>query len=162
MKSKKAQTGDLIIWLYRFFLIIIIVLAYIFLLGNFLYMKYDVRSAEAALLERKAANCLATSGFIVNENFDNEKLKECTGLSSMDSNEINDYYISAILNYAGKSQTIDAGNKDLRELCGLEGNVPACSSDNFYALVVKNNKIEGAKLTISSAILKVDEKYRNI
>lgn len=159
--NKKAQTGDMLIWIYRFFLIVLIALAYILIIGNFLYMKYDVRSAEAALLEKKAADCLTDKGIIINENLNNDKLKECTGLSKLNSDELKNYYVSANLAYGSNSKILEAGDKDLKELCGLTGKVPACNSANYYVLV-NDNGIQGAKLTISAAILKAGEGEMNI
>jgi len=84
----------------------IIILGVIIIVGT-QYKKYDIGQAEAALLSKKAIECISDRSEMAD--FDAIDLKECIGIKH------EKYFVEA----SAKEKSVSAGNSDLKTLCDI-------------------------------------------
>jgi len=127
--NKKAQTGsEMVIFIWRIVMIVIIILGVIILIGT-QYKKYDIGQAEAALLSKKAIECISENGEMAD--FSAINLGECTGMKQ------GRYFVEA----STKEKNVSAGDYNLGVLCSsmkLGVNIihkkPSCLEQNLILL----------------------------
>jgi hypothetical protein len=137
---KKAQiSGEMIIWLYRFLLIIAISFALVIIIGNKYTSKYDVRHTESIILSSKLADCLSDLGKYASQ----ISLKECLGID-----ELNYYILVNLTSFDSNfTKEIFIGNSNLKVQCDLVkggtefAKYPSCSNFN-YLLIMDDEKIK--------------------
>lgn len=122
--------------------------------------QIDVRDAEASIISRKLAECIAPQGIISNMNVITvDTLKTCMPL---DENEI---YINASLEKESQSiKNIEFGKPFLATLCQAQEKkvsiklYPSCLYSQYHVLIKnEQNKIESSMLNFFIAIRKVEK-----
>jgi len=137
--NKKSQMGsEWVIFIWRIVMIGIIVLGVIVIVGT-QYKTYDIGQAEAALLSKKAIECVNEGGEMADFNAIN--LKECIGIKQ------EKYFVEA----STKDKSISAGDSTLKTSCNyikIGGNIvqkkPSCLEQSF--ILLENGKPAAVKL----------------
>ena len=150
MHSKKAAlSGETLIWFYRFFLITLIVVAYVMIVLHYYTQKYDTRPAEVLLLAGRVIDCSTDNGIVDLENFSDENIMRCTNVSGTEE------YIFGNLSYFNGTmiKKISVGDPDIKPICNIKGKAPFCLKQDYYLLFGK----EKAKFELLVGILKIRE-----
>jgi hypothetical protein len=150
MHNKKAVLGgETLIWFYRFFLITLIVVAYVMIVLHYYTQQYDTRPAEAVLLAGRVIDCATDDGIVDLENFSDENIMKCTNVTGTEE------YIFGNLSYFNGTmiRKISVGDPDIKPICDLKGKAPFCLEQNYYLLFGK----EKAKLELLVGMLKIKE-----
>jgi len=150
MHNKKAVLGgETLIWFYRFFLIVLIVVAYVMIVLNYYTQQYDTRPAEAVLLASRVIDCSTNDGVINLENFSDNNIMRYTNISGTEE------YIFGNLSYFNGTiiKKISVGEPDIKPICDIKGKAPSCLEQDYYLLLGK----EKVKLELLVGILKIKE-----
>ncbi|MCL6500501.1 MAG: hypothetical protein K6T16_00505 [Candidatus Pacearchaeota archaeon] len=146
IKNKKGQTENAVIWLYRFFILVVVIGGTIGIVAMHYSKQVDVRNVESAIVAKKIVDCIAPDGIV--QEFGKDMLKECIPL---DEQEI-------YLNLTLGNDNFDFGDRLLATLCGAKekGSVkypPSCLEQRYY--LVQNN--ENKHLSLFLAIKKIEK-----
>jgi len=151
-KNKKAQLGHGITWLWKFILLTIVLGGIIAIVASHYSKPFDVRDAEAAIISRKLAECLAPQGILNNE-LTIENIRNCIPINE------DELYI----NVAIENKAVELGDMFLLTLCQAEEqkvNVKdsiACLNSKYYVLKRTQDKFESSSLSINIAVKKVEK-----
>jgi uncharacterized protein YpmB len=141
MKNKKAQLGEITIWIYRFIMIIVVVGAIIAVIVNNYSTPYDVRPLEASLLSSKIVKYIQ---------------EDQNRLNSDDIKKIVNIDKDIFINITLENQNVTLGEQLLNVMCATKSqtkkNMPYCFEDS-YPLKGLNEK----NLTIAIAIGKAEK-----
>ncbi len=135
MKNKKARVGTGILWIYKFFMLIVAIGGIVGIVWIHYSEQYDIREIEVSALTGKILECYSREG----------KMELCLNFNE---DEI-------FIEY----NNVSFGNPELKVYCeakeqGTEGkNLPECL-DKEYDLII-NNVPE--KLNLFVAVLKTDK-----
>ncbi len=145
--NKRGNIGTGIIWLYKIFMLVIVIGGIVAVVFVHYSEQYDIREVEASLLAGKIIECFSEQGKINSADFLQTQLDSCL---SFDKEEI-------FVNVTLKKKSISFGKEDLRVYCELKEqetkgeNFPSCLNENYNVII--DNIPE--KINIFIAILKV-------
>lgn len=151
-RAKQAQLGHGITWLWKFILLTIVLGGIIAIVASHYSKQFDVRDAEAAIISRKLAECLAPQGILNNE-LTIENVRACIPINEEE----------LYLNVGIENTAVELGDMFLLTLCQAKEqkvNVklsPACLNSKYYVLKRVQDKFEGSTLSINVAIKKIEE-----
>ncbi len=151
-RAKQAQLGHGITWLWKFILLTIVLGGIIAIVASHYSKQFDVRDAEAAIISRKLAECLASQGILNNEPTV-ENIKACIPINE------DELY----LNVSIDNKAVELGDMFLLTLCqAKEQKVKikysiACLDSKYYILKRNQDKLESSTLTINVAVKKVEK-----
>lgn len=158
-ENKKAQLGHGLTWLWKFFILILVIGGVIAVVVSHYSSQFDVRNAEASILSRKLVECLAPQGIISDINTLNvETIKSCMPL---DETEI---YINLSMERENKNNNLEFGQSFLATLCQTKEKkvsikfYPSCLDSQYHVLIKdKQNKMDSSMLNLFIAIRKVEK-----
>lgn len=136
--------GEIILWFFRFFLLIVIIAGIALIAYSFYSKNIDTREIEIGLISGKIADCIAKDGILQDVSFLNPE--KCGLNFNLEENYIN-------ITSQGKSSFI--GNSNFEVLCRLRGismqYKPACLAQKYYVL---NQAKEGVYVDLLVATIK--------
>lgn len=148
--NKKADAGELTMWLMKGVLLIFVAMAISMIVLNFYSMKMDIRQSEAMFIGKRIVDCLTDNGIISLEKFNDAKIKKCLNFNEK-SNEIRIENNLVDLDNKKLKEPVSFGNEDLNQLCEYD---ILCSRQKYYFLTYDGKKIE---LSMFIAIRKTEK-----
>ncbi len=141
-KALELLGGEMILWFFRFFLLIIIIAGIALIAYAFYSRNIDVREIEVNLIANKIANCMIKDGILQDVSL--LSLEKCGLNLNLEENYIN-------ITLEGKS--IFFGNENFEVLCKLKGITikykPVCLLQKYYA-IDKNSEAAHIGLLVAS------------
>ena len=141
-QNKKGQLGHAVIWLHKFFILVLVIGGVVAVVTAHYSKQYDIRDVEASVVARNIAECVAPNGII--KEFSEDAVRNCL---SLDEEEI---YIHIIKG----NENITIGDSFLLTLCeAKEKKVkvkyhPSCLEEKYYVLEDNQEKNLGIFLAI--------------
>jgi hypothetical protein len=133
IKNKKAQSEYPIIFIYRFLIIILVIGAIVGLVWWRFSKPYDIRPMEASALAQKSISCLASTGMITPDNFNEKTISDCIEIDRE----------NLFMNFTLKGQSpkdifFATGNLDLEPYCSDKKPagkyLPSCFNETYRVL----------------------------
>jgi hypothetical protein len=150
--NKKGQVlSDALLYGWRIFIVVLIIIFAVFAVGPIFSAKQDIRQSEAVLLSDKILDCISKEG-VIKSDFN---LENCVNIDA------EQYYLNASLNSldSGFANSSVIGNSLELPCKNAEKYIspPSCISQKYYLLIDNNGKIEKGVLNLLVGIKKFDE-----
>src|SRR3989338_2921841 len=136
--------GEIILWFFRFFLLIVIIAGIALIAYAFYSKNVDTGEIETSIISGKIANCIVKDSIL--QDISSLSLENCGLNINLEESYIN-------ITSQGKSNSV--GNSNFEVLCNLKGirmqYKPACLRQRYYVL---NQANEGAYVDLLVATIK--------
>lgn len=148
IKSKKAQTGQAITWLHKFFILVLIIGGVVAIIVSHYSRQFDVRDMEASTIARELIECIAPNGIL--NKFNSEIIRSCITLDERET----------YLNITMDKNSFVFGDDFLLTLCKAKEEdikvkyYPSCLRERYYVLDKENND---HAIDLFIAIKKIDK-----
>lgn len=147
-QNKKGQVGHAVTWLYKFFILVLVIGGIVAVILTHYSQQYDIRNYEANTIARKIVECIAPEGKV--EVFSEQTIRDCLPI---DEKEI-------FLNITLGNDYIAIGYEYLEILCQAEKETkvkvyPSCLEEKYY--VLDNGDDKKKELNIFLAIRKTEK-----
>ena len=154
MDKKGFLGSEIIIWFFRFFLIILVITVIVYAVNLYYSGNFDIREAEGRRLADKITDCITKDGFLAVENFNN--LAEGCRLGL----DYDNYHINLSFKKGDELKISEFGNKNIAVLCEVKSDVtyrPNCVKNRYYLLLDEGKEVQGIYLDMKISISKTEK-----